>query len=62
MRLNEETSLIGGAGAHIQQIAGCHWGGVRTIWDRLFCTLQPEWQRNRFYFGEANQFQLSWEP
>jgi hypothetical protein len=47
---------------HIQQIAGPPDGGwFRTIWDRLYCTLQPE-QGNRFYFGEANQFQLSWEP
>jgi hypothetical protein len=27
-----------------------------------FLVFYNQWQKNRLYFGEANQFQLSWEP
>ena len=51
-------------GAHSSDSTNC-WEGGKGGFGRSgtdFLVLYNQWQRNRFYFGEANQFQLSWEP
>jgi hypothetical protein len=48
-------------GAHSSDSTNC-WEGGKGGFGRSgtdFLVLYNQWQRNRFYFGEANQFQLS---